>query len=459
MENINLQNHSDWISQNINILPEELKNIALDIDGLVEYYNEDKDVKETVDLFMQKVNGFLKKGDNDTLPKKKEKEQREVDILNSVMEVEGREEGYTTEDVKRARESIKPVDTLSKKKPPQKTKRKAEKEVEKQVFKNKIPPQNRILVRYLRTVSSKTKPTKDKLVLFLNYIQRAILRGDIVTKSSYSEEVMKIQKYIVTALNENKKIKQDDEILTIANKVKDEKAVPLISLYNATKNNKKESIERVNKNIDKNILTDKQKQAKKDIETKGSVIKPLAGIMSANEIANKDFSIFDMGDFSSLFGMVSLPFTSMIHGKPGSGKSTFAVTLAGFLAMERQKKVLYISKEEGYNATMKEKLVRLGLHNLDNLHFSITIPENWQDYDFMFVDSVGSLRLTYKDFETLIKNRLDTSIFFIFQATKSGNFRGSQEYEHEVDVSFVADRGKIEVNKNRFGGTGSFNVF
>lgn len=76
-----------------------------------------------------------------------------------------------------------------------------------------------------------------------------------------------------------------------------------------------------------------------------------------------------------------------------------------------------------------------------------------------FFDSVGALRLDYDLFQSIIKNKGKTSLFFIFQSTKSGNFRGSQEYEHEIDISFYADSGKISLRKNRFGGTGEYTVY
>jgi len=42
----------------------------------------------------------------------------------------------------------------------------------------------------------------------------------------------------------------------------------------------------------------------------------------------------------------------------------------------------------------------------------------------------------------------------IFQGTKTGSYRGSQEYEHNVDVNINCEAGTAYIKKSRFGGNG-----
>jgi predicted ATP-dependent serine protease len=50
---------------------------------------------------------------------------------------------------------------------------------------------------------------------------------------------------------------------------------------------------------------------------------------------------------------------------------------------------------------------------------------------------------------------------YIFQVTKDGRFRGTNEFEHLVDCVLKAENGTITSKgcKNRFGGNGSVKVF
>jgi len=47
----------------------------------------------------------------------------------------------------------------------------------------------------------------------------------------------------------------------------------------------------------------------------------------------------------------------------------------------------------------------------------------------------------------------------IFQGTKTGSYRGSQEYEHNVDVSINCEAGTAYTKKSRFGGNGEMEIY
>jgi len=48
---------------------------------------------------------------------------------------------------------------------------------------------------------------------------------------------------------------------------------------------------------------------------------------------------------------------------------------------------------------------------------------------------------------------------YVFQSTKNGNFKGSQEYSYDVDVVIETDQGIAKTEKSRFGGSGEVKVW
>ena len=74
------------------------------------------------------------------------------------------------------------------------------------------------------------------------------------------------------------------------------------------------------------------------------------------------------------------------------------------------------------------------------------------DYDFVFIDSVNYSRLDVDDIEELKQNHPKTSFITVHQATKEGQFRGSQEFAHNCDMICKVENGQVE-QKGRFQGS------
>ena len=158
------------------------------------------------------------------------------------------------------------------------------------------------------------------------------------------------------------------------------------------------------------------------------------------------------GKWKALLGDVSLPFTMMSYGKPGHGKSTFNIMLAHYFASEFDKKVLYIAKEEGAGYTLHDKFKRLKAFHT-NIFISSKLPDKLGGYDFVFIDSVNEMNMEPDDLRKLLQDNPGISWAYIFKTTKDGRFRGSQDFEHLVDVSVRIENGKAYTEKGRFGGS------
>jgi predicted ATP-dependent serine protease len=144
------------------------------------------------------------------------------------------------------------------------------------------------------------------------------------------------------------------------------------------------------------------------------------------------------GEFYRLFKNPDKAFVAMIYGKPGNGKSTFAIQFADYLA-KNFGKVLYASNEEfkEYEKASKSLQDNLVLNGVDSDDIKWTKDLNGLDlnkYNFVFVDSVQSVGLEIKDFEQIKHNYANTAFILIFQVNKGGVFSGNNGWRHLVDA-------------------------
>ena len=126
------------------------------------------------------------------------------------------------------------------------------------------------------------------------------------------------------------------------------------------------------------------------------------------------------GKWANFIGKPNQNFKIMVYGRAGSGKSTFALKFAHYLASDIGKRILYVAKEEKLGYTLHEKMLRLNVAN-PNLYFNETLPKDLSKYDVVFLDSVNMLGLEPSYLEEMPK---DKAYVYIFQCTKDGKYRG-----------------------------------
>ncbi|HLG34800.1 MAG TPA: AAA family ATPase, partial [Bacteroidia bacterium] len=181
-------------------------------------------------------------------------------------------------------------------------------------------------------------------------------------------------------------------------------------------------------------------------------------LMSSMDFADMEFNSIGLTDkWRELMGDPAPGFTAMVFGKPKTGKSYLCVEFAGYLARNHGK-VLYVAREEGLDKTLQIKLNDKNVKH-ENLFVSDYLPENLSEYDFIFLDSVNKLGLSAQDLDVLRKSNPGKSFIFVFQTTKDGNFRGKNEFQHDVDVVIeVAEKGKA-VQFGRYNQGGEMSIF
>jgi hypothetical protein len=129
----------------------------------------------------------------------------------------------------------------------------------------------------------------------------------------------------------------------------------------------------------------------------------------------------------------------------------------GYLARNHGK-VLYVAKEEKLDATLQKKLNDTNVKH-PNLFVSDYLPTTLSNYDYVFIDSVNKMELQPSDLDTLKANNPGVSFIYVFQTTKEGNFRGSNHFQHDVDVVIEIPEKGIATQNGRFNQGGEMQIF
>jgi ribosomal protein S18 len=167
-----------------------------------------------------------------------------------------------------------------------------------------------------------------------------------------------------------------------------------------------------------------------------------APVYSGSQIMNMHFDTIGLqGRFRALLGDPSPGFRAMIFGKPKQGKSTVAIMFAKELA--KLGKVKYCALEEGISPTLKDKIARMGA-GVPNLDFSNEVGDV-SGYKFVFIDSVSEAKMNADQVKQLCREYPKVCFILVFHATKGGDFRGGQQFAHDVDIIMRVDAGVVYV--------------
>lgn len=187
--------------------------------------------------------------------------------------------------------------------------------------------------------------------------------------------------------------------------------------------------------------------------------KELNGIMTAEEVAGMQYEKLQFeGKWRALLGLPATNFDMMVFGQPGSGKTTFLLAFAHYLALNFGD-ILYISGEEYNSSPLTDKVNELPSIP-PNLHFVKDIKGiPLHNYKFIIMDSVTDLGIDLETYKTLREQNPDTAFILILQTTKDGKFKGGKEWEHEVEIAGSISEGVISIYKNRYGVKGTLDFF
>ncbi len=446
-------------------------------------YNSNENIKRVVDAFFQKLSDYL--DNNPSAPVQK------------------------SMPAKVAQMEPKPVPP-AKPAPTQKKSTEKKSAVAKEEYESEDVEHIDIEVQYIKRYAAMHGKVKSQaqVLTLLHSLQKAIVERKIRKDSPYAKEIEMMQNQLITCyekMGDMAEIKIDSKnlkrYLEIAHSQEGMLSVVLLKAYIAlngkrdVKDKADRLFKRIKKSVDQGKITKSDKYADKlneAYQTLKSYIdgdsvmlninkaqlnglmgllgenlfgqkKSLNGheedngmIVSSGELLAMDFQTIGLkGKYRELIGDPSVGFTAMVYGLPKSGKSTMCLDFANYLASHHGK-VLYCAIEEGFGYTLKEKIERLKAHH-SNLYITDRVPENLNDFQFVFIDSVSKAGMDVNAIDQLRKMHPDTSFIFIYHTTKEGNFKGVNEHAHEVDVIIQVDKGKA-TSTGRFNAGGSMEI-
>ena len=343
--------------------------------------------------------------------------------------------------------------------------------------------------------------TQNQIRLFLNSLQKAILERRIRKTSKYAKQIVKIQDDLIELYKDLKKEsllinlnpKRLEEYSKLIGRQVERESTKLIKSYvslqgrhveNHRANNLWTRIKRALKN-GKITKSDKyyseietiRLQLKSFVEKnkKGGFLpiasKELNGIvgyvaapslkntvMRSTDFLKMKFNKLNFqGKWLKFIGNPSPGFSTMIYGMPKTGKSYLMIEFAGYLARNHGS-VLYVAKEEELDDTLQQKLEDTESEH-DEFYVSDYLPSDLSSYNFVFLDSVTKMRLKPDDLVRLGKQYPNISFVYVFQATKHGAFRGSNEFQHDVDVVIEVPKKGIATQYGRFNQGGRMKIF
>jgi hypothetical protein len=176
--------------------------------------------------------------------------------------------------------------------------------------------------------------------------------------------------------------------------------------------------------------------------------------ISLESLKSKKFNTWKFSDkWKDLIGTPEANFCMMVYGKPGQGKSYFTLELSEYLASNFGT-VLFNSSEEGSSLSLQNKIVDFNMENIflgsaDHIN-SLQLLLTQSPYKFVVIDSVNHMNITPEDLRKLRGLHPTKAFICILQSTKGGDFKGSNEYEHDADISIKIDNRKPECMKTRY---------
>lgn len=188
--------------------------------------------------------------------------------------------------------------------------------------------------------------------------------------------------------------------------------------------------------------------------TPAPTARQLSGLVKGRDLKGLQFKKIALdGEWRQIFGPYLYSDAQIgIYGAPGSGKTVLLLKFAKYLA-QRGLKVWYVTKEEFGRSTLTEKIKQFDIDH-DNLDLSRDLSKGKvENFDCIFLDSVNKLKFTLEDYEAFVEKHGPRIYIPVLQTIKSGDFKGGQEWEHEMDIFSEVVNRKFVMRKNRYDGS------
>lgn len=374
----------------------------------------------------------------------------------------------------------------------------------------RIDDEIKFIKRYL-SLHEKSR-TKTQILNFINALQRAIIEKRIRKTSKYSNEVMQVQKQLLTAYgmmgNEQvfelgaSTIKRFSDIVGSArirlstqylkrfisiqgkNITKDKAKRLLGVILDAIETNKiskadpyysnvmqvgnalnkfieiakehetleihQQTLNGLNGVLGCNCDCQKNTRAKKQHLNGLDGIEDTPQVMSVDDVKQKKYNAVPLGDkWKVLLGDICLPTHLFVYGSGGSGKTSFALLFTQHLATLGYK-ILYVAGEQFDTPPFTKLLNQLNISAGDNYSIVGKLDTlNPADFDFVVIDTKDSLDIDTTEFLKLKEQFNKQSFIIVSHGIKNGEFKGKEQWRNIVDVMVYGEHGVIRTGHDK----------
>ena len=203
---------------------------------------------------------------------------------------------------------------------------------------------------------------------------------------------------------------------------------------------------RMNNWIDKDILVEQ-----------GEGIYSVNPQISRNLISADDYlkvkipQIEFKGAYRLLLSKAREKFYKLVGGLPEQGKTSYCVKFATYYA-ENHGKVIYLpSEQSGANADFQQVIRKVEGKGFDidmNAHKYnlLQLLAKVKGYDLVILDSINDMKLSPSDVKAINEK---VAVMGVMQSTKSGGFKGGQDYLHDCDKFIYIEKLTASASKSR----------
>jgi hypothetical protein len=199
----------------------------------------------------------------------------------------------------------------------------------------------------------------------------------------------------------------------------------------------------------------------KTLQKQNKISKPqgkqkVMDILSASEYKKMNIPVLNFTkEFAYLMGKPSINFCAFVHGKPGNGKSTFAVKFADYFERNHGKVIYLASEQHGLNNSFQDLLKKhstsdFKVHLHANKLKSSDIKDLAKKYKLVILDSINHMKITPEELENIREEAKRTAFLSVMQSTKDGSFKGSQDFAHNSDIMIEMVNMEARQYKSRF---------
>lgn len=173
-------------------------------------------------------------------------------------------------------------------------------------------------------------------------------------------------------------------------------------------------------------------------------------VMSVDQVKSRKYNTVNLAPkWRELLGDICLPTHFFVYGSGGSGKTSFTLLFTQHLA-NLGYKILYVAGEQFDTPPFTKLLNQLNIAAGENYKIVPKLETlNPADFDFVILDTKDSLEIDTQEFLGLKNQFNEQSFIVVSHGIKGGDFKGKEQWRNIVDVMIHGEHGVIRTGQDK----------